>query len=305
MEKDTVKSGSEERGARRGSVRPVIIGSAIAAVLGTVGAVIYYIAYITSYEADIMHYRAGSREIIAAGCLICGAVVAALAAAIASRKTAAREQLPVKGDGGLFFSLFTALMFAAYVVSTIVSNKGLPTGALEIATLAAAVVAAAAMILRTSRVGTGASGVILSLFPMAHSALLIFVYYFDLSSAPINSPEKGLTNVLLSISLLLFMSDSRDRLGRISPVLAVFTRITAAFVLGPAAAARIALRFTAGLSHPPFIVNVLLFSVALYGAYLLALTVKKMREPLPPEPAGTEEEDKEAAGSAAGPDKED
>ena len=143
--------------------------------------------------------------------------------------------------------------------------------------LVAAVLSAAAMILRATTWGSGVGGTILSLFPAVFTGLLIFIYYFDMTTAPINSPEKGMTNVLLSIVLLFFLGESRDRLGKISPVLAVFTRIAAAFITLPVAAVRVILRFTSQLESPPFIVNALLISVGLYALYLLIITKRAIR----------------------------
>ena len=57
----------------------------------------------------------------------------------------------------------------------------------------------------------------------------------------------------------------------------MFTRISAAFIAAPVAAARVVLRFTSGLESPPFIVNVLIISVGLFALYLLVLTGRAIR----------------------------
>ena len=263
--------------------------AAISAILGIAGAVLYFFAYVNDYEPGIMHFRTGSYLILIAGGLIAGSALSALVAGIASRGTGAARKIEFPGASAVFFTFLPGLLFAAYVVSVLVTSRGLPEGVLAKIALVAAALSAAAMILRATTWGSGVGGSILSLFPAVFTGLLIFIYYFDMTTAPINSPEKGMTNVLLSIALLFFLGDSRDRLGKISPVLAVFTRIAAAFITLPVAAARVILRFTSQLESPPFIVNALLISVGLFALYLLVLTGRAIRAGKPE--AGPESED--------------
>ncbi len=253
------------------------ICAVISAILGVAGAPVYFFAYVKDYEPEIMHFRSGSYLILIAGSLIALSAVLALIAGIASRGTAASRRIGFPGASAVFFTFLPGLLFVAYFISVIISSRGLPGGTLEKIALFAALFSAAAMILRATTWGSGTGGAILSLFPAIFTGLLIFVYYFDMTTAPINSPEKGMTNVILSIVLLFFLGDSRDRIGRISPTLAVFTRISAAFIAAPVAAARVVLRFTSGLESPPFIVNVLIISVGLFALYLLVLTGRAIR----------------------------
>ena len=266
------------------------ICAVISAVLGIAGAVVYFFAYVNDYEPGIMHFRTGSPLIIIAGCLIAASAMSALTAGIASRGTGAARRIELPGASAVFFTFLPGLLFVAYVVSTLISSQGLPEGVLAKIALAAAAVSAAAMILRATTWGSGVGGTILSLFPAVFTGLLIFIYYFDMTTAPINSPEKGMTNVLLSVVLLFFLGDSRDRLGKISPVLATFTRIAAAFITLPVAAARVILRFTSQLESPPFIVNALLISVGLFALYLLVLTGRAVRAGKPETEPDPEEE---------------
>ncbi|MBR3639837.1 MAG: hypothetical protein IKN50_04445 [Clostridia bacterium] len=251
--------------------------SVISAILGVAGAVVYFFAYVNDYEPVIMHFRTGSYLILIAGALIAASALSALVAGIASRGTGAARRIEFPGASAVFFTFLPGLLFAAYFVSVLTSSRGLPDGVLEKIALFVAVVSAAAMILRATTWGSGAGGAILSLFPAIFTGLLIFIYYFDMTTAPINSPEKGMTNVLLSVVLLFFLGDTRDRIDRISPVLAVFTRVSAACIALPVAAVRVILRFTAQLESPPFIVNALLISVGLFAVYLLVLTGRQMR----------------------------
>ncbi len=268
------------------------IAATLAGLLGVIGAIIYSIAYSKDYEPEIMHYRSGSVLIVVAGALLICSVVAALVCGILMRRSAARLSLTVKGSSAVFFSFFTGLMFFAYAVSVIISSKGFPGGRLEIIAFLASIVAGFAMLVRTLKDKMKIPGAILSLFPTVFCVALIFIYYFDLTSAPINSPEKGMTNVVLSAAVLFFIGDSRDRLDRSTAAFAVFSRFVAAFIVAPTALVRIVLGFTSGLSHPPFIVNVLLFASGLYAFYLLVLTGKQIGSG---EPDGAEENAAEIA----------
>ncbi len=266
-------------------VRPEPVGNptlfricaVIAAILGVAGAAVYFFAYVKDYEPEIMHFRTGSCLILIAGCLIAASALSALIAGIASRGTGAARRIEFPGASAIFFTFLPGLLFAAYVASTVITYRGMPGGVLEIIALFAAAVSAVALILRATTWGSGVGGAILSLFPAIFTGLLIFIYYFDMTTAPINSPEKGMTNVLLSAVLLFFLGDTRDRIERISPVLAVFTRVTASFIVTPVAAVRVILRFTSQLESPPFIVNALLISVGLFAFYLLVLTGRAIR----------------------------
>ncbi|MBQ6263308.1 MAG: hypothetical protein IJK58_07330 [Clostridia bacterium] len=251
--------------------------SVVSAIFGIAGAIVYFFAYVNDYEPGIMHFRTGSYLIVLAGCLIAASALSALVAGIASRGTGAASRIEFPGASAVFFTFLSGLLFAAYVVSVLISSRGLPGGVLEKIALFVAAVSAVAMILRATTWGSGSGGAILSLFPVIFTGLLIFIYYFDMTTAPINSPEKGMTNVLLSVVLLFFLGDTRDRIDRISPVLAVFTRVSAAFIALPVAAVRIVLRFTSQLESPPFIVNALLISVGLFALYLLVLTGRQIR----------------------------
>lgn len=282
MNNDKTDGVSEARPSEK-ILRLFPAGVALSAVLGIAGAVVYCFAYALSYEKEIMHYKTGSPLIVVAGALIALSAAVALALGIASRGTGAARQVRMEHEGSAFFPLLTGLLFIGYAVSVIISSRGFPGTRLEVLALLASFPSAAAMILRATRYGSRAVGQIASLFPILFSGLLIFVYYFDFTTAPINSPEKGLTNVMLSVAIVFFISDSRDRIDRVSPVLAVFSRTVAAFILGPLSVARIVLRLTSGLEHPAFIVNALTLSVALYAGYLLVLTNRILPE-APPVP---------------------
>ena len=279
---------NEKKPAKR--TRPEPVGNPViyracaifSAILGIAGAVVYAFAYVRDYEPGVMHYRSGSYLIIIAGCLIASSAVAAFAAGIAARGTRAALPLEMNGAAPVFFTLFVGLLFVANIVSVLISPDRLTSdlpGKLALIALIAAGFSAISMILRPFRVGSGAVPAILSLFPAITMGLIIFIYYFDMKTAPINSPEKGMTNVVLSASLLFFLGDTKDRLGRVSPVFAVFTRMTTAFIAAPIAVSRVVLRLTSQLDHPPFIVNVLIAAIGLYALYLLFLTGRAVRVP--------------------------
>lgn len=273
----TKKKKKKQRPEPKGNPGLFRVCAVISAVLGIAGAVTYFFAYVNDYEAEIMHFRSGSYLIVITGCLIGASAAAALVAGIASRGTGASRPIEFPGASSVFFTFLPGLLFAAYVVSVMISSQGLPPTLLEKFALLAAAFSTVALLLRPTKWGSGTAGAFLSLFPAIFCGLLIFVYYFDMTTAPINSPEKGMTNVLLSVALLFFLGDSRDRIGRISPVLAVFTRTTAAFIAAPVAAARVVLRFTSLLESPPFIVNALLISIGLFALYLLVLTGRAVK----------------------------
>ena len=94
---------------------------------------------------------------------------------------------------------------------------------------------------------------------------MIFSYYFDMTHMPINSPEKSITNVALSVLILFFLSETRETIGITNPTLTVFSAVSTAFITGALAISRIVLFFTDSLLYPSFIENALMLSISLYA----------------------------------------
>ena len=277
---------------KRDFKRIYVMCACASGVLGVLGAAAYLFAYANDYEPAVMHYKNGSALIVAAGVFFACSVIAALVCSFLLRKEKAKT-VESSGSAALFFTLFTGLMFAAYAVSTVITAHGLPSGNLELAAFFVSIAAAAGLAVRAFVKGRKLLHAALSLFPALFFILLIFIYYFDFTTAPINSPEKGLTNVVLSAAVLFCISDSRDLLGRPGPAFPVFARICASFILTPMAAARIILRFTSGFASPSFIVNVLLLAVGLLAIFRLRLTRKRSDDAPVDGPHGTAEAENE------------
>ncbi len=254
------------------------IGIALAAVLGITGSVIYSIAYSNFYDKKSMHYTS-TPALYIFGILICASLLAALLTACVLRKNLARTPSEIKMSvASKFFRIAAGLVFAVFFVYSLVKGHWNVYTSFGRTLIVLSPFASASMIAGATSLRKKWPEILLSLIPVIWTGVLIFGYYFSRQSMPINSPEKSLTNVVIAALLLFLLSESRDSLDDVNPVLCIFSTASATFVAGTVSIARIILRLTCRLNHPTLKINVIFLAISLYAAARLLDVLDALRE---------------------------
>lgn len=254
------------------------VGAAVAGVAGIAGSVIYSLAYKKYYDKEVMHYSS-AKAVYLYGALIAVSLLVALLTAVALRKHLSRTPSELaQGGATQFFRFLSGFLFAGLFVYSLVRGQWTSASVYDKISLWLMPFVGAGMVLGATSLRKKWIGCLSSLLPVIWTGVLIFGYYFSREDMPINSPEKNLTNVVIAALLLFLLSESRDCLDDLNPVLCVFATISAAFVGGAVSISRIIMHFVCGLGHPTLMINVLFLSLALCAAARIPDVASALRE---------------------------
>ena len=242
------------------------VGTAVAGLLGIAGAAAYSPIYRRYYDAEVMHYSS-AKAVYLFGFIIAASLLAALLTAVVLRKNLSRSPSELGMSGASrFFRFLSGFLFVGLFIYALVKGGWASESVYDKVSLWLMPFVGISMVVGTTSLRKKWVGCLTSLLPVIWTGVLVFGYYFSRADLPINSPEKNLTNVVIAALLLFLLSESRDCLDDLNPVLCIFSTVSAAFVAGTVSIARIVMHFACGLDHPTLIVNILFLSMALCAA---------------------------------------
>ncbi len=253
------------------SVHPSIaVGSVSAIITALIAAALYIFSYITYYESDIHHYKAGEITTVAFGVLFAISFVINAVSSVVLRKNTTLRESENTGFDTFAFS-FAALMFVLDGIMAIssVSSVQFATKLGEISTkltIPLAFLAAVPFVMAISSKRNSTLHRIFSLFPVLWGVFEIFKYYFDISDLPLNSPELTLTIVSLCAAVLFFLAYARETLGIGSAAISLFGSVAAISLSGFIALSRTVLFFTNNVEIVSLSENLALVSIAIMAA---------------------------------------
>ena len=254
------------------------VGAAVAGVIGIAGSVIYSLAYKKYYDKEVMHYNS-MKAVYLYGVLIAVSLLVALCTAIVLRKHLSRTPSELaQGGASQFFRFLSGFLFVGLFVYSLVRGHWSSGSVYDKISLWLMPFVGLSMAVGATSLRKKWVGCLTSLLPVIWTGVLIFGYYFSREDMPINSPEKSLTNVVIAVLLLFLLSESRDCLDDLNPVLCVFATVSAAFVGGAVSITRIIMHFTCGLNHPTLTVSALFLSLALCAAARIPDVAAALRE---------------------------
>ena len=254
------------------------VGAAVAALLGIAGAAAYSPIYRRYYDAEVMHYSS-AKAVYLFGFIIAASLLAALLTAVVLRKNLSRSPSELRmGGASQFFRFLSGFLFVGLFVYSLVKGGWASGSVYDKISLWLMPFAGIAMAVGATALRKKWAGCLVSLLPVIWTGVLIFGYYFSRADMPINAPEKNLTNVVIAALLLFLLSESRDCLDDLNPILCMFATVSAAFVAGTVSIARIVLHFACGLDHPTLMINILFLSLALCAAARIPDVASALRE---------------------------
>ncbi len=279
----------------------VKVATASALLLSAVGAVLYGIAYVNSYDPALRHFGADCAAVKVAFALF--ALAAALSAVCALALRGGLTLRPEdKSSSGSFVLWLTAFMFIGFTVASLLSGENVmsvsPFGSYCIKAIPVLSVLSALPFFCAAarRLSGSVLHSITAIAPVLWAAAVMFKYYFDLHEVPLNDPELTLTIVSLSAAILFFLTEWREALSIARPASSALSQLLCVCLAGPVSAARIVLYFILenGILIPTLMECIMLFTVAALALYRLLSVPSR----LAPEPESAVEGEAEAEAEA-------
>ncbi len=253
------------------------IGSSISSITAIAAAILYVIAYRSSYNLSIRHFDPSAA--VTAFCILLGISLAVtFVTSILMRKSGKlSEHAPNYIES--FILWMTAFMFIGFGIISVSTPAAEPSTDYASQFSALSSVCASAIIPLTfisaipficaasDRLRGCIVHSITSLAPILWGVCLILKYYFDLTYMPLNDPELSVTSIILSAIIIFLISESRSTLNINSPAIYFCGNNLAVTVTGCLTTSRIILSLTSGHSIPSLMENIIFFMIA-----VLALT---------------------------------
>ncbi len=278
-----------------------------AMLFSAVAAILYGIAYQSSYDTVYRHYAADCMTIKVSFALFAvSALTSAICGIMLRKKFSQRETAPTQLEA--FMQWLTAFMFLGFVAvyalngDNIVSISRFGEFCVKAIPVVSVLSAVPYVLASSRRLSGGILHGITSMIPILWAAAVMFKYYFDLKEVPLNDPELSITIASLSAIILFFLSESRLALGIPFPGGSVFTSLICVCISGCVSAARIILSFTVeeGLLIPTLMECIMMCTIAALAFARFVSTVDKIA--LKPKEEQKEEIKNDSAASSEGKD---